>query len=246
MIKKEILIIGATSTIAHECARSFTARYQCFFTLLARNQSELDKNKSDLLIRSKNANVETISLNSFDLKSIKLLKSTLTKPYDIYILAQGMLIEQDELTMDKLSVANELNINSYAHLIFLIYESMKKLNKGHLVLFGSVAGDRGRQSNFWYGASKAYINTIFQGIEHDIAINNRNLNASIVKPGPTLTKMTMHLPNAHKFSKVSDVAKEIVKQIDLKKRVIYAPGRWRWIMLIIIHLPRFIFNKLKI
>ena len=246
MIKKKILIIGATSTIAHECARSFTSKFQCFFTLIGRNQSELDKNKSDLLIRSKNANVETVSLNSFDLKSIKLLKSKLTKTYDIYILSHGMLIEQDELTIDKLSVANELNINSYAHLIFLIYESMKKLNKGHLVLFGSVAGDRGRQRNFWYGASKAYINAIFQGIEHDIAIHNRKLDISIVKPGPTFTKMTMHLPNAHKFSKASDVAEEIVNQIVLKKRVIYTPGRWRWIMLIIIHLPRFIFNRLKI
>ena len=245
-MKKKILIIGATSTIAHECARSFTSKYQCSITLIARNQSELDKNKSDLLIRSKNADVKTIPLNSFDLRSIKSLNSKLTKPYDIYILAHGMLIEQDELTMKKLSEANDLNINSYAHLIFLIYESMKKLNKGHLVLFGSVAGDRGRQSNFWYGASIGYIHTVFQGIEHDIAIHNRNLNVSIVKPGPTLTKMTMHLPNAHKFSKVSDVAKEIVKEIDLKKRVIYSPGRWRWIMLIIIHLPRFIFNKLKI
>lgn len=246
MIKKKILIIGATSTIAHECARSFTAKYQCFFTLIARNQSELNKNKSDLLIRSKNAVVETIPLDSFDLRSIKLLKSKLINPYDIYILAHGMLIEHDELTMDMLSLANELNIDSYAHLIFLIYENMKKLNKGHLVLFGSVAGDRGRQSNFWYGASKAYINFIFQGIDHDIAIHNRKLNISIVKPGPTLTKMTMHLPNAHKFSKASDVAEEIVKQIDLKKRIIYAPYRWRWIMLIIIHLPCFIFNKLKI
>lgn len=246
MIKKKILIIGATSTIAHECARSFAAKYKCIFTLIGRNQSELDKNKSDLLIRSKNAIVETISLKSFDLSSIKSLNSKFIKSYDVYILAHGMFVDMDDLNSEKLSVANELNINSYAHFIYLIYEGMKKLNKGHLVLFGSVAGDRGRQSNFWYGASKAYINGLFQGIEHDIAIHNRNLNISIVKPGPTLTKMTMRLPNAHKFSNASDVAEEIVKQIDLKKRVIYTPYSWRWIMLIIIHLPYFIFNKLKI
>jgi short-subunit dehydrogenase len=214
--------------------------------LIGRNRAELDKNKSDLLIRSKNSDVETISFNSFDSSFLKTLNVQLIKSYDIYILAHGILIEQDDLTIKKLSDANELNINSYAYLIFLIYESLKKFNKGHLVLFGSVAGDRGRQSNFWYGASKAYINALFQGIEHDIAVHNRNLNLSIIKPGPTLSKMTMHLPNAHKFSKASDVAREIVKQIDLKKRVIYTPRRWRWIMLIIIHLPRFLFNRLKI
>jgi decaprenylphospho-beta-D-erythro-pentofuranosid-2-ulose 2-reductase len=246
LIKKRILIIGATSTIAHECARSFNNKYKCFFTLIGRNQIELDKNKSDLLIRSKNSKVEIMSFKSFDQAFIDALNLKLRKPYDLYILAHGILIENDNLTMAKLSEANELNINSYANLIFLIYERLKKLNKGHLVLFGSVAGDRGKQSNFWYGASKAYINNIFQGIDHDISVYNRSINLSIIKPGPTLTKMTMHLPNAHKYAKVSDVASEIVKQIDLKKRVVYVPRRWRWIMLIIIHIPRFLFNKLKI
>lgn len=240
------MIIGATSSIAHECARIFANQYQCFFTLIARNQSELDKNKSDLLIRSKNKTVETLAFKSFNFTTLESLNSNLIKPYDIYILAHGVLIEQNNLTIKKLLDSNKVNINTYTHLIYMIYECMKKFNKGHLVLFGSVAGDRGRQSNFWYGASKSYINTIFQGIEHDIATHNYNLNVSIIKPGPTLTNMTMHLPNAHSFAKTPDVANEIVKQIDLKKRVIYSPGRWRWIMLIIIHLPRFIFNKLKI
>lgn len=240
------MIIGATSSIAHECARLFANQYQCFFTLIARNQSELDKNKSDLLIRSKNTTVETLALKSFNFRTLESLNSNLTKPYDIYILAHGVLIEQNNLTIKKLLDSNKVNINTYAHLIYMIYECMKKFNKGHLILFGSVAGDRGRQSNFWYGASKAYINAIFQGIEHDIAVHKRNLNVSIIKPGPTLTKMTMHLSNAHSFAKTPDVAREIVKQIINNKSMIYVPKKWKWIMRIIIHLPRFVFKKFRI
>ena len=113
------MIIGATSTIAHECARYFSNHYECFFTLIARNQSELNKNKSDLLIRSKNTTVDTLAIKSFDLPFINSFNLKLTKSYDIYILAHGVLIEQNNLTMKKLLEANNVNINSYACLIFM-------------------------------------------------------------------------------------------------------------------------------
>lgn len=243
---KRILIIGATSTIVHECARVFGNKYSCYFTLIGRNKKELAKNRSDLLIRSSKSSAEIICVNSFKSPLYKILTNKLKNPYDFYILAHGILIKHDNLSIDKLSKSNELNIISYSNLIFLIFEKLKKINKGHLVLFGSVAGDRGRQSNFWYGASKAYINALFQGIEHDIAVHNRNINLSIIKPGPTLTKMTMHLPNADTFAKAPEVAQEIVKQLINKNSVIYVPKRWKWIMLIIIHLPRFIYKKFRI
>ena len=246
MIKKKILIIGATSTIAHECARELNNQFICHFTLVGRNRAELEKNKADLMIRSNRCSADVVCVNFFNSSFLGDIENILKKSYDFYILAQGNLVEHGSLTIDTLSKSNQLNINSYANLIFIIYERLKKINRGHLILFGSVAGDRGKQSNFWYGASKSYINTVFQGIEHDIGVNNRNINISIIKPGPTLTKMTIHLPNAHKFAKADEVAKEIVKQIKVKKRVIYVPRKWKWIMLIIKYLPQFIFDKLKI
>ena len=245
-MKKKILIIGATSGIGLEIARKFSALSACEFTLVARRLIELNKISMDLMARNPMSKVIICQADLSQTEMTDKLKYIVLKKYDYVILCQGVMAEQESMTIESLEHMNLINLMSYQRLIFLIYENMKKINKGHLVLFGSVAGDRGRQSNFWYGASKAYINAIFQGIEHDIAIHNRKLNISIVKPGPTQTKMTMHLSNAHKFSKASDVAREIVNQIVLKKRVIYTPRRWRWIMLIIIHLPRFIFNKLKI
>jgi len=122
---------------------------------------------------------------------------------------------------------------------------MERSKGGRLVVIGSVAGDRGRKSNYVYGAAKGMLERYVQGLQHRLA--GSGVRVSLVKPGPTATPMTSGLDGVGvTLAKVEDVAAAIVRGVKRGKPVIYAPGKWLVIMLVIRHLPRFIFNKLDI
>ena len=119
---------------------------------------------------------------------------------------------------------------------------MAKLNKGSIALIGSVAGDRGRKSNYVYGAAKGMVALYAQGLQHRFA--GTGVHVTLVKPGPTDTPMTAGMKG--KFASAEEVAKMITLGIESKIAVIYAPSKWWLIMTVIRHLPSFIFNKLNI
>ena len=114
---------------------------------------------------------------------------------------------------------------------------------GTVALIGSVAGDRGRKSNYVYGAAKGLVERYAQGLQHRFGAGP--LTVVLVKPGPTATPMTAHLPGA-KLAPVEHVARDIVAGIARGQAVVYTPGKWRLVMLVIRHLPAFIFNKMDI
>jgi short-subunit dehydrogenase len=120
---------------------------------------------------------------------------------------------------------------------------MEKAQQGTLALTGSVAGDRGRKSNYVYGAAKGLVTRYAQGLQHRFA--KTPIQIVLIKPGPTATAMTAHLPQRG-LAAADAVAATIVQGIAQGKPVIYAPSKWAVIMMIIIHLPAFIFNKLDI
>jgi short-subunit dehydrogenase len=107
-----------------------------------------------------------------------------------------------------------------------------------------VAGDRGRKSNYVYGSAKGLVARYAQGLQHRLA--RSSIKVSLIKPGPTLTPMTENLSSTKGFANVEDVAKDIVKGISKGQSVIYTPAKWQIIMMIIRHLPSFIFNKMDI
>ena len=110
---------------------------------------------------------------------------------------------------------------------------------------GDVAGDRGRKSNYVYGAAKGLITRYTQGLQHRLA--NTGVQVVLIKPGPTDTPMTAHLKQeGGRFASVDDVAKCIVVGIKRSKSVVYAPAKWALIMMIIRHLPEFIFKRMDI
>ena len=245
-MKKKILIIGATSGIGLEIARKFSALSACEFTLVARRLIELNKISMDLMARNPMSKVIICQADLSQTEMTDKLKYIVLKKYDYVILCQGVMAEQESMTIESLEHMNLINLMSYQRLIFFIFDAIKKYNHGHLVFLGSVAGDRGRKSNFWYGASKAYLEKLAQGMDHEIAFNRRKCFVSIVKPGPTLTKMTMHLSDSLSFARASDVAAEIVNGVLKRQFTIYSPSRWKLIMLIVKHIPRKIFHKLNI
>jgi hypothetical protein len=114
-----------------------------------------------------------------------------------------------------------------------------------LALIGSVAGDRGRKSNYVYGAAKGMVTRYAQGLQHRFA--GSAVKVVLIKPGPTDTPMTTHLKaQGAKLTPVEEVAKGIVDAINRGQAVAYVPGKWRLIMWVIRHLPGFVFNKLNI
>ena len=122
---------------------------------------------------------------------------------------------------------------------------MQKANHGTLAIIGSVAGDRGRKSNYVYGAAKGLVARYAQGLQHRLA--GTGVKVVLIKPGPTNTPMTAHLKQqGARLANVEDVARLIVKGINQGKPVVYAPGKWALIMMIIRNLPDIVFNKLDI
>lgn len=116
---------------------------------------------------------------------------------------------------------------------------------GTIIIIGSVAGDRGRKSNYVYGSAKSLIEKYTQGLQHRFA--RTKLKIILVKPGPTETPMTAHLTaRKDKMTPVEEVAKSIVHQAKKSKRVIYVPKKWGAIMFVIRNLPYFVFSKMNI
>ena len=122
---------------------------------------------------------------------------------------------------------------------------MVRAGHGTLGVIGSVAGDRGRKSNYVYGAGKGLVARYAQGLQHRLA--GTGVTVTLIKPGPTRTPMTAHLGDSGpSLADVAKVAATIVSGMEKRRNVVYAPRRWWVIMMIIRHLPRFIFNKMDI
>jgi short-subunit dehydrogenase len=124
-------------------------------------------------------------------------------------------------------------------------QQMQKANSGTLAVIGSVAGDRGRKSNYVYGAAKGLVTRYVQGLQHRLA--NTNVKVVLIKPGPTDTPMTAHLKQSGvKLAAVDRVASEILRGIENGQRVVYTPKIWSLIMMVIRHLPNFVFKRMNV
>jgi decaprenylphospho-beta-D-erythro-pentofuranosid-2-ulose 2-reductase len=167
---------------------------------------------------------------------------------DHVLLAYGVLGDQKVLERDARAAQTSLAINftSTAAWALVVAEALERQGRGSLVVLGSVAGDRGRRANFVYGAAKAGLAALIEGIAHRFAACGAR--AVIVKPGPVITPMTEGFANRKglMWSTPSAVAAIVRRAADRGGPVVYAPWFWRWIMLVIRFLPAAIFNRLEI
>lgn len=245
---KRIVVVGASSAIAEHCLRLWAKNSPDEIILVGRSLSTLEPIAKDIEVRSR-SKVQCSSLDMLDSQAIINFASEVSKdkPVDLVLIAHGSLSKQDICQSDLELCKSELQINGLSPVMFAeaFAESMEKYNHGQIVILGSVAGDRGRKSNYIYGASKGLIERYAQGMQHRFA--NSNVRINLVKPGPTDTPMTAHLKaQGTSLASVEDVAKCIVIGASKNKNVIYAPAKWRIIMTIIRCLPVFIFKKLDI
>jgi len=243
--KKRIVIIGASSAIAEHCARLWVSE-AADFLLVGRDLSRVQRVADDLRVRSPQSAIETVQIDFLDADAISsLAQQAGQSPIDIVLIAHGDLPVQQSCEQDIHVAEAALQINGVSPALFAeaFSKQLAQQGRGTLALIGSVAGDRGRKANYVYGAGKGMVERYAQGLQHRFAYSG--IKIVLIKPGPTATPMTAHLPSSG-LAAVDQVASAIVKAIEVGKPVAYVPAKWQLIMLIVQHLPRWIFHKLNI
>lgn len=246
MTQKNILVFGAVSTIAIEVER-LLANESTTFYLVARTQDQLDSVAKDLQTRGAKVFTKTSDL-AIDSKHQKIIDDAKAKlgSFDLVLLAHGSLPEQDlcETDHSELRKAIEVNYFSAVSLLLKAAKVMETQQSGTIAAISSVAGDRGRQSNFIYGSAKAGLTVFLAGLRNKLI--QKNIQVVTILPGFVDTKMTVNLKKGPLFASAQTVAKGIVKAIDKKKDVVYLPFFWQFIMVIIRNIPERVFKRLKL
>jgi len=246
---KRIIIIGATSSIAEHCSRLWVQGQAIDLTLVGRDATRTENVAADLRVRSPKSVIRVVQAGFHDPIEIQRTVDSIVDQgaVDTVLIAHGSLPSQSTCQND-LSVCREaLEINGISPVLYAeaFAKPMELVNHGTLVLVGSVAGDRGRKSNYVYGAAKGLVTRYAQGLQHRFA--GTGVKIVLIKPGPTDTPMTAHLKShGTKLASVEDVAQNIVDAVERRQAVAYVPGKWQLIMWIIKHLPQTVFNKLNI
>ena len=246
---KRIVIIGATSSIAEQCARLWVAHAPVDLVLVGRDMTKLEMLAADLRVRSPGSAVISRVADFHDPIGIQGLADQLFAEgtVDIVLIAHGSLPIQADCESDLSSCQEALRLNGLSPILFAeaFAGHMHKTKAGTLALIGSVAGDRGRKSNYVYGAAKGMVARYAQGLQHRLAATG--VKVILIKPGPTDTPMTAHLKRqGATLAAASSVARDIVYGIERGAPVVYAPAKWAPIMMIIRHLPGSLFNRLNI
>lgn len=246
---KTVLIVGISSMIAYELAKLFAQdKYNLIIT--ARNRDELERHRNDLSIRY-NIDVRgaVLDVNQFEDKQEfceQLLENTTQLHGLVY--AAGYMPKTEQTNSAKQAQDEQLcfnvNFNAAAYLCSRLLPLLKKANNSFIIGISSVAGDRGRQSNYAYGAAKGAFSLYLQGLRNQL--HPDKIHVLTVKPGFIDTNMTWGLSGLFLVAKPKRVAKSIFKANKRKRNIVYVPWFWRWIMFIIKLIPESLFKRLKL
>jgi decaprenylphospho-beta-D-erythro-pentofuranosid-2-ulose 2-reductase len=242
-----IVILGATSAIAEASARLWAAR-GAKIVLAGRNEARLNEIAADLKARGARETIDwPLDFVHAD-AGIELGKMVdRLGGLDILLLAYGALGDHAELERSPAAAAKLIatNFSSAAGWCLATSAVLERQRAGTLLVIGSVAGDRGRRSNYIYGATKGGLAHLVEGIAHKLA--PLGARAVIVKPGFVDTPMTESITNKGALWAAPEaVASVIVRAGEKGGPAIYAPAFWRGIMLVIRGLPAPIFNRVNI
>ena len=244
---KKIMIIGATSAIATEVARACAKSGATLF-LFARNQERLEIIANDLRVRGASS-VHTATFDAHDLDSHQRRLEQAVEilgDLDAVLIAHGDLPDQAKCQESYHDTERSLRTNLLSPIAFLTWLAnyFEKRRAGNITVIASVAGDRGRQSNYIYGAAKGGLATYLQGLRNRLSF--AGVSVTTIKPGFVDTPMTQHLPKGPLFAGAGVVGKRIYRAMLRGESVVYTPWFWRLIMLIIQHIPEAIFKKLRL
>jgi short-subunit dehydrogenase len=241
---KRILVLGATSAIAMAIARRYAARGDAF-VLAARDGPRTESVAQDLRVRgAPSAHAMIADLNDLgSLDRVVEQAKIAMGGIDIALLAYGVLgdparAKEDPTTLEHLLHVNFVSAAAWCEKLVKVFEAQ---GHGTLAVIGSVAGDRGRQSNYAYGAAKGGLAIFLDGLRHRLAATP--IRVVTLKPGFVDTPMTAAFPKGPLWASADKAAASIVAAIDAGKAVAYVPGFWRLIMLVVRSLPRALLHK---
>jgi short-subunit dehydrogenase len=244
---RRILITGATSAIAQEAARHFAADGDAFL-LVGRDPDKLAAVADDLRARGANeVAVEVVDL--IDLaRCSRLIGEAVEKlgGLDALLIAQGTLPDQTACEANPVLALREFSINAMGPITLLLRAAthFESQGSGCIAVITSVAGVRGRRSNYVYGSAKAAVSTFLEGLRG--RVGHAGVSVVDVRPGFVETPMTAHLPKTALFASAASVGQRVYRAMVAGEDVVYTPWFWRWAALAIQLIPRSIFTKLSI
>jgi len=241
-----VLVLGATSSIAIATMRRL-AGPSTRFMLVARNSNRLTAVAQDLVTRGA-LSVDTWVMDLDDTTAHpEMLESAVQRLHriDLALIAHGVLGDQHAAEMDFEVAAAILHTNfiSTVSLLTWLGNYFQTQRGGTLAVISSVAGDRGRKSNYVYGASKGALNVFLDGLRN--RIDRDGVQVLTIKPGFVATPMTAHVPQNALFASPDQVARGILKAIERRRDVAYVPWFWLWIMTLVCAIPGSRFKKMN-
>ncbi|WP_100407869.1 SDR family oxidoreductase [Bacillus solitudinis] len=244
---KDILIVGVTSGIGKALAHQY-AKEEYSLILAGRDKAEMERIASDIRIRYQvPVNVKTIDAESFDTHS-DFFASCVEKAGKLsgMLLVYGNMVDQETAQTDftKAKKMIDVNFTSYVSLLETAARYFEVERSGFIGVISSVAGDRGRKSNYIYGSSKGALSVYVQGLRNRLYASG--VHVATIKPGFVDTQMTYGLNGLFLVAKPEDVAKRVHDSIRKKHDVIYVPGYWSIIMFILKSIPERVFKRLKL
>lgn len=242
---QRVLIIGAGSDIGRAIAHDFAAAGHPL-VLTARRRDELERDAEDLRLRH-GVTVETALLDILDDAAVDALAAGLEPLPDIAVCVVGLLGDQAVSAGDPAAAELVLrsNFNGPARLLALLANRFEERGSGTLVGISSVAGDRGRATNYVYGAAKAGFTAFLSGLRNRLAA--KGVHVVTVKPGFVDTRMTagMDLPK-RLTAQPAEVAAAVRRACTRRSDVIYVRPVWRLVMAIIRAIPEAVFKRMRI
>uniref|UniRef100_UPI0040488F44 SDR family oxidoreductase n=1 Tax=Limnohabitans sp. TaxID=1907725 RepID=UPI0040488F44 len=243
----KVLVIGATSSIAEHCARIWAAKGDALY-LVARNEVRLQTIAADLKVRgAAQTGTYCTDLNEMD-RHAALLKAAEAAMggIDTVLIAHGTLSNQKacEQSVEETLIEIKTNALSTISLLTLIANRFEAKQAGTIAVISSVAGDKGRASNYLYGSAKAMITAFTSGLRQ--RLHKSNVAVVTIKPGFVDTPMTAGFKKGLLWTKPEAVAATIVKAIDGKKSEVYVPAFWWAVIAVIKAIPNAIFRRINL
>lgn len=242
---QRVLIIGATSAIAEATARLLSARGASLF-LTGRDRQRLEAIAADLLVRGAHT-VDIANLEANDLEShARVLDDAWEKlgEVDIALIAHGTLPDQTACGASVDTSLREFCTNGTSVIALATALAMRLKPPATLAVISSVAGDRGRASNYLYGSAKAAVSTYLSGLRQHL--NGSGINVITIKPGFVDTPMTKSFRKGPLWATPARIANGIVSATDRRRSVVYLPSFWWAVMQVIKNIPEFAFRRIRL
>ncbi len=245
----KIAILGATSGVGRALARESVRQGDRLF-LLGRDSAELEASARDLEIRAGRQPGE-IGFARCDLRQPETFEPALAAAeqalgsVEAFVVTAAQFAPQEQLEEDPEALRELLEVNVTGTILFCEAARKRLLASGggRLMVFGSVAGDRGRKPVVLYGATKAALAAYMEGLDH--RFRRTGLVSVLVKPGFVRTRMTAGLPEPPFAAEPETVARAALRALRSGFPVIYAPPIWRGVMAIVRRLPRFLMRRVS-